>query len=269
MLRFFSSILFMAWVLPVSGQLDTKPLIKDVGVDEHLGQKVDLSLTFTSMTGERVSLADLVRAGKPTVIAPVYYSCPNLCTLVLNGVRDAINGTDLVLGEDYQVLNVSFDPENTPELAAAKAANYYETLDDPKAADGAWRYLTGDKEQIAQLMDEIGFRYKKANGQYSHTSVLVLLSPEGVITRYLYGVRYPSRDFRLAVVEASAGKVGTTIDRLLIYCFRYDPLAGKYVPYAWGIMRAGAALTLIGFLVFGFILWKKELFKKRRLGHHV
>ncbi len=250
-------------------QLDTKPLIEEVGVDEHLGEVIDLNLTFVDETGKTVALRDLIKGDMPVVIAPVYYSCPNLCTLVLNGVRDLINETSLKLGEQYRVINISIDPENTPELAAEKAANYYETLNDPESGKAEWHYLTGTEENIVRVMDQIGFRYKKANDQYSHASVIVLASPKGLITRYIYGVQYNARDFRLAMVEASAGKVGSTLDKVLIYCFKYDPLAGKYVPVAQRIMKIGALITLL--LLAGFVtfLWSRELLIKRRLGQHV
>jgi len=251
------------------GQLDTKPLIDEVGVDEHLGETLDLDLTFVDETGKTVALRELIDGDLPVVIAPVYYSCPNLCTLVLNGVRDLINETSLKLGDQYRVINISIDPTNTPELAAEKAANYYETLNEPESGKANWHYLTGTEENVARVMDQIGFRYKWINDQYSHASVIVLASPEGLITRYIYGVKYNARDFRLAMVEASAGTVGSTLDKVLIYCFKYDPLAGKYVPIARRIMRIGALITLLLLAAFVIFLWSKELLNKRRLGQHV
>ena len=268
-MHFLFAIAFFGVSTFVLGQTDTRPIIEEVGVDEHLGDRLDLSLTFADTDGNTVALKDFINGDLPTVITPVYYSCPNLCTLVLNGVRNLINETDLILGEDYQILNVSFDPENTPQLASAKAANYYQTLIRPEPAREHWHYLTGREEQVSALMDAIGFRYKWANDQYSHASVLVLVSPNGKITRYIYGVDYDARDFRLSMVEASAGKVGSTVDKLLIYCFRYDPLSGKYVPYAWGIMRIGAGLSLLLLAVFGAFLWRNEFLNKRRLGQNV
>jgi protein SCO1/2 len=248
-----------------------KPLVEDVGIDEKLGETVDLNLELVNRQGETVRLGDLLAGEMPTILAPVYYSCPGLCTLVLNGVREVIRDMDLQLGLDYQVLNVSFDPTNTPALAAAKADNYYRTLSeaDARAAREHWYFLTGKAEAVAALMDQIGFRYKYVNDQYSHASAIVLLSPEGKITRYLAGINFPPKDTKLAVVEASGGQVGSPIDRVLTYCFRYDPLAGKYVPYAWGIMRIGAGASLILLLVGSFFLWKSEFFNKRRLEPNV
>jgi protein SCO1/2 len=241
---------------------DTRETVKNVGVDEHLGETLDLTMTFTDRSGQPVALGDYFTGDRPVIIAPVYYSCPGLCSLVLNGVRDLIAELTLELGEEYIVLNVSFDPTNTPELATQKAENYFKTLArgdsaERPAAESAWRFLTGKPEQIDALMSQIGFRYKKVEDQYSHSSVLVVASPEGKITRYIYGVQYDAKDMRLALVEASEGKVGDTIDKLLIYCFKFDPKAGKYVPYAWNIMRAGGVFTLLIMAVGGYLVWKR------------
>lgn len=253
---------------PLMAQLSAKPLVDGVGVNEQLGENIDLSLAFTNTDGSVITLQDIFDKDLPTVLVPVYYTCPSLCTAILTGVSDLINKSDLLLGVQYQVVNVCFDPENTPEIAAAKAANYYQTLVKPEPAAENWYFLTGNQENITTLMDQIGFTYKKANDQYSHTSVLALISPKGKISRYLYGVNFDAKDFRLGMVETAQGKVGTTLDKILVYCFRFDPLAGKYVPHAWRLMRIGAALTLLFIAALLYFLWKKEL-DKRRLGQNV
>ncbi|MDJ0835098.1 MAG: SCO family protein [Acidobacteriota bacterium] len=249
-------------------QLDTKPLIEDVGIDEHLGELVDLELEFTDRNGKQVRLAELLEDEKPTIFAPVYYTCPSLCTLILDGQRDLINELELQLGVDYRVVNISFNPENTPELARDKANNYIATLRDPRPADH-WYFLTGKAGHIQRFMNAVGFRYKKIDELYSHASVLVLTSPKGKITRYIYGVQFDPKTVRMALIEASDGKVGSTLERMLIYCFKYDPLAGKYVPWAWGFMRIGAAASALTLLVLVVILWKAESTRKRRLGQDV
>jgi len=248
----------------IAAQVDTRPLVEDVGVDEHLGGVIDADLRFRDAQGQEVRLGDLMRGRQPIIFAPVYYSCPNLCTLVLNGVRDLINEMDLLPGKEYKVINISFDPANTPPLAAAKAENYAATLKDPSAADH-WYFLTGTEESIHAFTEAVGFKYKFINGQFSHASVLVLASPEGKITRYIYGVRYDAATARMALVEASAGKVGTTLEKVFVYCFRYDPLAGKYVPVAWRVMRIGGVLTLLVLAAGALFLWNLELTRKRRL----
>lgn len=250
-------------------QLDTKPLVQDVGVDEHSGQKIDLSLEFFDEQGQKVSLEQYFQDDIPVIIAPVYYSCPNLCTLVLNGVTGLIEEVDLKLGEEYKVLAVSFDPENTPELAREKAVNYRKLLTKSEHAETGWIFLTGKEDQVKALMDQIGFRYKWINGQYSHSSVIVLHSPDGTINRYVYGVEYPAERVRKALVEAGQGTIGSPFEQLMLYCFRYDPKAGKYVPMAYNIMRIGGILTLIAMGSVGWFLWRRELLNKRRLQQNV
>ena len=263
--RFSVSLVLVGLSAFCFGQLDTKPLIEDVGVDEHLGETIDLDLTFWDEEGKEVTLRELTAGEVPVVIAPVYYTCPSLCSLVLNGVRDLLKETTLTPGEHFKVVNVCIDPENTPEIAAEKKNNYLNTLPEPEAVRDHWTFLTGQKENIEKATDQLGFRYKWVNDQYSHASVIMLVSPEGKITRYIYGIKYNPRDFRLAVVEASQGKVGNTVDRILMYCFRYDPLAGKYVPVAQRIMKLGAFLSLLMLVAFMSFLWVKEFHKKRRL----
>lgn len=252
-------------------QEDATSLVEDVGVTEHLGDTIDLNLKFTDRHGKELSLKELVNGDKPTILVPVYYSCPGLCTAVLSSVHDLIKNVSLNLGEEYQVVNVSFDPTNLPMLAKAKAENYRSTLPaaERQAAKAAWYFLTGQQENITTLMNQIGFRYKYVNDQYSHAAVLVVLSPEGKITRYLQGVGMTPRDVKLAVIEASGGTVGSPLDRALSMCFRYDPLAGKYTPLAWTILRIGGVLTLIFMSAVGWYLWKSEFLKKRRLDNNV
>ena len=238
---------------------------------ENLGGNLDLTLQFRDRHGNDLKLSSLINGEKPTILAPVYYSCPGLCTAILDTVRNLIGDIDLDLGDEYQVINVSFDPTNTPELADAKSKNYRSTLPEEKveAAEKAWYFLTGEQDAITALMNRVGFHYKFINGQYSHVATLILISPEGKITRYLSGVGMGARDTKLALVEASGGKVGSPWDRAFSYCFRYDPTAGKYVPWAWRILRIGGVLTLIVMGIGGYLLWKSEFVRKRRQEHNV
>jgi protein SCO1/2 len=244
---------------------DTRPIISEVGVDEKRGEQIDLSLTFTDRHGKEIRLDEIIKGDVPVILAPVYYNCPSLCTMVLNGASEVIDGIPLRMGKDYRVINVSFNPEDTPELAAAKSANYLNALETKENVGENWFWLTGSETAVAELMDQIGFRYKKIDQDYSHSSTLVILSPKGMISKYFYGVVYPAQSVRFALVDAAEGRIGTTMDQILMYCFRFDPQAGKYVPYAWGIMRIGGVLTLIGMSIVGFLLWKLEFTERRRL----
>jgi len=259
-----SLVILCSVALAANASIDSAaPLTEGVGVVEHLGDKIDTGLTFKDQDGNDVVLSDLLSQGKPVVLAPVYYTCPGMCTLVLNGLLELINDMSLDLGDDYIVINVSFDTRNTPELARQKAENYYKILDSNEQAR-KWYFLTGSPENVDQLMSEIGFHYKPVEDQFSHASVLVLLEQNGTINRYVYGVTYPAKDVRLALIEASQGKIGSPFDQFLIYCFRYDPKAGKYVPMARNIMKAGGLATIIIMTLVGFFLWKKELPQLRR-----
>lgn len=262
---FLSSAVLVFGQEPKASIDDTRPIISEVGVDEKRGDLIDLSLTFKDRSGKEIRLDQIVKGDVPVILAPVYYNCPSLCTMVLNGASDVIDEMSLRIGKDYRVINVSFEPADTPELAAAKSANYLNALETQENVNANWYWLTGSEAAVAKLMDQIGFRYKKVDQDYSHTSTLVVLSPKGMISQYFYGVAYPARDVRFALVDAAEGRVGTTMDQILMYCFRFDPRAGKYVPYAWGIMRVGGALTLIGMSIVGFFLWKLEFTERRRL----
>lgn len=269
----FYRLIFVGLVgigLPCFAQTGAAALIKDVGVEQKLGADIPRDLSFTDRHGKAVKLGQLID-GKVTILVPVYYSCPGLCTSILGSVLKVIDEISLDLGEDYQIVNVSFDPTNTPELAREKAENYRSSLSKKtrEAAEKDWYFLTGNDENITTLMNQIGFYYKKVGEEYSHAAALVVVTPEGRIARYLTGIGISPKDARFAVVEASGGKVGSPIDLAISYCYRYDPRAGKYVPLAWRIMRIGCLLVLAAMIVGGFFLWKSEFVRKRRLEHNV
>lgn len=252
-------------------QVGAAPLIEDVGVDQNLGVDIRGDLAFTDRFGKEVALNEFMGGEMPSILVPVYYSCPGLCTAVLSTVTNIIRNMSLELGTDYRVINVSFDPDNDAELANEKASNYRSDLakNDQVAAKQAWHFLTGTQQNITLLMNQIGFRYKKVGMEYSHPAALVVLTPQGKVARYLTGIGMSPGDTKLAVMEASGGKVGSPIDLVFSYCFRYDPRAGKYVPLAWRIMRIGCLLVLVAMSVAGYFLWKSELVRKRRLEHNV
>ena len=231
------------------------------GIDEQLGRTVSQDLTFLDESGRRVRLASLFGNERPVVVAFVYHNCPMLCSLVLDGVADAMGTSDLVVGEDYDVLAVSFDPADTPARADSAKARYLRALG-PEAADGFhfWTVTPELEASVQSLARQTGFgyAYDVVTGEYGHSAALVFLSPDATVTRYLYGVLHEPRDFRLALVEAGQGTVGTTVDRFLMTCYAYDPDARGYAFYAPLALKLGGVLLLLVFGGLMFRLWSRE-----------
>jgi protein SCO1/2 len=236
-----------------------------VGIDQKLDRQVPLDLTFRDEAGRSVPLSAFFSGKKPVVLALVYYQCPMLCTLILNGVESSLKGVSLNPGQDFEVLSVSFDPKDTPELAASKKQMYLRRYGRPGTANG-WHFLTGNEASIKALTDAVGFRYRydPPTRQFAHASGITVLTPQGRISRYLYGVEYAPRDLRLALVEASENRIGNPVDQILLFCYHYDPATGKYGAIAINFVRfAGVAFTLIcgSFLI---VAWRRELRAGRR-----
>jgi protein SCO1/2 len=229
---------------------DVPPEVAALPFEQRLDAQVPLDATFADEAGLPVRLGDLA-GGRPVVLVLAYYRCPQLCNLVLNGLLDGLRGLTLRPGEDYTVVTVSFDPRETPEIAAAKKATYVEALGRPGAA-GAWHFLTGGKTEIDRLAEAVGFHYAfdARHDRFNHPSGVVVLTPDGRVSRYLFGIRFPPRDLRLAVVEASAGDVGSLADQFLLYCFHYDPADGRYAVAVMNLIRAGGAVTALALAVF-------------------
>lgn len=239
--------------------------LKGIGVNEHPGAKIPLDLTFTADDGREVKLSEYFNQGKPVILIMGYYTCPMLCNLVFNGVRDVVKEMDWVPGKQFQILTVSIDSTETPVLAAAKKKNYIESIDKAGVEDG-WVFFTGPAQRSRALADAIGFEYyyDEDNKQYAHAAVITILTPEGKISRYFYGIQFRELDVRLALMEASEGKVGNTIDRLILYCYHYDPSAGSYTIFAANIMKLGGLVTLVLLGALIFFLWLKGSRKKTR-----
>jgi protein SCO1/2 len=220
-------------------------ILEEVTIDQKLDAQVPLDLVFTDSTGRRVRLADSF-GSKPVILNLAYYECPMLCTLVMNGMVRAMRAIDLELGADYEVLTVSIDPGETPELAAPKRRTYLGFLGDPESTH--WSFLTGSAGSIDRLTDSVGFRYTRdeATGQWAHASAIMVLTPDGHVSRYLYGIEYAPRDLQLALVEAAGGMIGSPIDELLLYCFHYDPTTGRYGLAIMNVVRVLGLLTLAG-----------------------
>lgn len=232
--------------------------LKDVGVDEHLGQQIDLELQFRSQTGEVVRLGELLADDKPVLLTLNYFTCETLCSLQLNAVLDGLRGLDWVPGQEFRVITVSIDPSENAELAAKKRKTYLESLG---KGEVEWHFLTGDAAAIASLADTVGFRYRydEKSRQFAHPAVVTFLAPGGSVARYLYGVNYPPMDLKFALMESAAGRVGSPVEKLMLSCFQYDHAIGKYTPAAFGVMRLGGAISLALVGGLGFVLWRREL----------
>jgi protein SCO1/2 len=253
-------VVLLALALPALAQRLGKPAaFKGIDIEEHLGAQVPLDLTFRDETGAPVTLRELCDGRRPVALVLAYYQCPMLCTFVLNGLTRAINETPLRPGEQYQLVTVSIDPREGAELATAKRTAYLGGLTTP-VEPAAWRFLTADQATIDQLADTLGFRYfyDAEQNQYAHPAVVHVLTPEGKISRYLYGIQYQPRDFRLALLEASEGRIGNIVDRVLLYCFHYSPRDKEYTASAMRIMRLGGATVLAALVIFLAILWRRE-----------
>jgi len=234
------------------------PQLLDVTFQQRLGEQLPLDTPFRDETGRTVALGDYF-GDKPIVLAFVYYTCPMLCTQVMNGISSAIRVLEFAPGQEFDVVLISFDPRDTPEAARAKKAEHLEYWDAADQAD-SWHFLTGDEPSIEAVTAAAGFAYRweERAQQYAHVSGVLVVTPEGQLSRYFYGVEYSPRDLRLALVESSNGTIGSAVDELFLYCFHYDPEAGQYGPMVMNLMRLGGAVTLA--LVGGFMLvmWRRD-----------
>lgn len=226
------------------------PILKEVGLDQKLDAQVPLDLKFSDEQGREVTLGSLFGT-RPVVLALVYYECPMLCTEVLNGLVGSLQTISFNAGHEFDIVAVSFDPGETPALAAQKKAQYLKRYGRPGAEQGM-HFLTGREDAIHALTNAVGFKYQydPSTDQFAHTAVLTILTPAGHVSRYLYGIEYPPRDLRLALVEAANGKIGTAVDQALLYCYHYDPETGRYGLAIMNVVRLGGILTMAGLATF-------------------
>lgn len=238
--------------------------LQDVDVVEHLGDKIPSGLTFRDPSGNKVEL-DGMLGNRPLLVTLGYYRCPMLCNLVLDGLVKSMKQSGLVVGKDFQAISISIDPDEDAKQALTTRARVWSALGGAGDAN-SWPFLMGDSVGSRMLAEAVGFKYvyDKTSRQFAHDAVSFVLTPEGRISRYLYGVDVLPRDFRLAMVEAGAGRVGTSFDRLLLSCFQYDPVNRKYAPYALGFVRIGAGLVFLMLVTLLTVLWRKELVMRRR-----
>jgi len=236
------------------------PQLDGVGIEEHLGHQVDLNLTFTAENGYPVRLGDYFHKGKPVVLDLIYYSCPMLCNLILNGQTTAFRQLKWTPGDEFEVVTISIDPNESFDLARKKKAVY---LSDYGRPAPGWHFLVdkdGNSQRLAQL---VGFKYKydERQGQFAHAAAIMVLTPEGKVARYLYGVNYRQMDLRFALAEASENRTTMSVEKILLYCYHYDPQAGAYVLFASNVMKAGGVLTI---LAIAFFLRRMILVERKR-----
>ncbi len=247
--------------------LDDPVELQGVGIEEHLGAQLPLDLTFVDQNGATVKLGDYFRDGKPVILNMVYYSCPMLCNLVLNGVTASVKEMDWIPGKEFRMLAVSINPRETFDLAGAKRASYLKDLGKVDAESG-WSFTVGEESQSKQLAEVLGYHYywDEKQKEYAHTAATFVITPDGKISRYLYGIEYNPKDLRFALLEASEGKLGSTLDRLILYCYHYDPLARGYVLFAGNVMKLGGAATVLLLGAFLGTMWRREQ-KQKKLNH--
>jgi protein SCO1 len=233
-------------------------LLTEIGLDQRLNDQLPLDLRFKDELGREVRLGDYF-GKRPVILTLVYYECPMLCTQVLNGLTSALGVMQFSIGREFDIVTVSFDPGEGPELAAAKKAAYLDRYDRAGAERG-WHFLTGDPKSIAALTKAVGFRYAYNEGidQYAHVSGIMILTPEGRLSRYFYGIEYGPRDVRLAIIEAGDRKIGTPIDAFLLYCFHYDPKSARYSFAVMRVMRTAGLATLAALVVGVVVLRRRE-----------
>lgn len=221
----------------------------NVAFEQRMGEQVPLDAVFIDEQGEQVRLEQFFTSGQPVVLVMSYYECPMLCSFVREGVLAALQQVTLTAGRDFQVINISIDPLETPMMAANVKTLTLQRYARPDAEQG-WHFLTGSEEQIRRVADAIGFRYvyDETIDQYAHAAGFVVLTPEGKTARYFFGIEFNASDVRLGIVEASSGKVGSAIDQILLLCYQYNPVTGSYTPAIMTILRIAGVLTVIGII---------------------
>jgi protein SCO1/2 len=253
--------------VPPPGDAASKqiPMLREVGIDQKLDQLVPLDLEFTDEAGTTVRLGDFFGT-RPVLLALVYYECPMLCTQVLNGLVGSLEALAFNPGRDFEVVVLSFDPGETPALAADKRATYLRRYGRP-GTEAGWHFLTGREAAIRSLADAVGFRYAydEAIDQYAHPAAITILTGGGRVSKYLYGIDFAPRDLRLAMVEAADGRIGTAVDQALLFCYHYDPETGKYGLVVMNLIRTGGVLTLVALGAFILVALRRE----RRSRQHV
>lgn len=238
--------------------------LTEVGINAPLGAVIDPNLVFFDSSGSKVTVQELLGRGVPTILVPGYYGCPRLCGLLFSGVKELINKLELELGSEYQVLTVSFDSTDTPKLAQKTEKKYLSGVRFSTQVNGNWRFFVGDEVNTAELMRQIGFRFKRDGMEFAHTAAIIILTPQGQISQYFTGIEFSPWDVRMALIEAAHGSVGSALDHVFLFCFRFDQTKGKYTLAAFNVMKLGGAVTLLFLvlLIAGLYIKERTLLRK-------
>jgi protein SCO1 len=250
---------------PAAPASQTPPALQQVRFDQKLDGKLPLDARFRDESGRDVALGEYF-GRKPVVLAFVYYECPMLCTQILNGLVSGLGVLELSAGKEFDVVAISFDARETPVMAAAKKAVYLDTYRRPEAEQG-WHFLTGDETNIRRVADAAGFQFSwdEATQQFAHASGVIVVTPDGRLARYLFGIEYPPRDLKFALMESSEGRIGSVVDQVLLYCYHYEPATGTYSLAAMTAVRVGGAVTVA--LLLGFIGMSLRRDSRAAAGH--
>jgi protein SCO1/2 len=258
-MRMMRTLCFLFAITAAAQPLNTwKPAaLKTVGIDQKMGAQVPLDIPFTDDDGRSVALRQYL--GKPVILALVYYQCPSLCNMVLNGVARSVKGLKMTAGKDFDVVAVSFDARETPEMAAAKKQSYLREYN-REGSDHGWHFLTGPEASSRSLAESVGFRYSfdPVSNQFAHGSAIMILTPEGRVARYFYGIDYPARDVRFGLEEASERRISSPVDQILLYCYHYDPSNGKYGLVIMRVLRLAGLVTLGCLLTFVIAMLRRD-----------
>lgn len=252
-------ILFLLILIPTEALATTKPELVDTEarIEEKLDTFIDLDLEFTTQDGEKKTIRELTNRNRPFIITPVYYQCPRLCTYIINGFVEVANKLKLEIGKDFNVLSISFNHKESSKLTSTKYKNYLKIIDNKEAAKAGWTFLTGDEKNVSTIMDQLGFHFKEDKGEFIHSAALMVITPEGKIARYFYGIKFNPEDLEFALVEASQGRIGSTIHKVLLFCFRFDPTKGQYTLSILKITNIICVLFVIIFSIWLFLLHRR------------
>lgn len=264
----FSSLIYVVNFVGITpafaqGYHEIPDEMEGVEIVERLNEQIPLDLAFVDENNRNVTMQKYFDGERPVILSLIYFRCPMLCGLVLNGMLDGLKDMEMTPGDEFEIVTVSIDPLETPTLAKMKKQNYMKEYNRPAAAKG-WHFLTGKEDNIKALANSVGFHYKynEKTKEYVHDAAIFILTPDGKISRYLYNIVFEPRTLELSLIEASEGKIGTTIDRFILTCFMFDPDSNSYVPVAMGIMRVGGFFTLLFLGSFLVLMWMRERTRK-------